>query len=94
MEQYFQDVVSSLSLDDMNVLGALFDQDATAGFKAVQNIDVQQKAKLTEATFRKVLYRLIANKFINVVTLTRQHSLYITSYGVEALKKSLEEVSA
>lgn len=92
MEQYFQDVVSSLSIDDMDVMGKLYDNDATAAFKAMKHTDLQELTGLSEATYRKIIYRLIAIKFIDVITLKRQHGIYITLYGMDALKTSIKEV--
>ncbi|TVY09943.1 hypothetical protein [Paenibacillus cremeus] len=94
MEQYFKDVVGELSIDDMNFLGVLYDNDATAGFKAMTHSVVMDKVGLSEATFRKVVYRLVANKFISTVPNKRQHSVYLTHYGIAALKINVEGVSA
>lgn len=94
MEQYFYDVVSSLSIEDMNVLGVLYDNDATATFKSMMTTQVSEGSGLSEATYRKIIYRLIGNKFIQVVTLKRQHSMFITQYGIQALKTSLKEMGA
>jgi len=89
MEQYFDDVVTSLSVDDLSFLGTLFENDATAGYKSIKTNTLQEYTGLTEATYRKVMYRLVANKFINLVALNRQHSLYISQYGLQALSKSI-----
>lgn len=96
MEQYFKDVVSELSIDDMQLLSFLYDNDATLSFKAIRNNDAANKCGFSEATFRKVMYRLIASKFVGNVTMQRSHSIFITQYGIAAIKKSLlsEEVSA
>lgn len=94
MEQYFIEVVKDLSIDDMRFLGMLHDQDATAGFKAIRNSEVLDACGLSKATFRKVFCRLSANKFISIVTQKRQHSIYITEYGMAALQTTLKEVSA
>jgi DNA-binding MarR family transcriptional regulator len=94
MEQYFKDVVSDLSIDDMNFLGALYDNDATAGFKAMTHNEVMGKCGLTIADFRKVVYRLVANKFISTVPNKRQHSVYLTHYGIAALRTNIEGASA
>lgn len=94
MDDYFKDVVSSLSIDDMNILGILYDNEALATFKAINGNEVFETSGLSEATYRKIIYRLIANKFVEAVTLKRQHSLFITQYGATALKTSLEGMSA
>lgn len=94
MEQYFQEVVSELSIDDLRLLGFLFDHESTASFKSVTNIYVMNKCGFTEANLRKSVYRLVANKFISIVLMKRQQSFFITQWGVSALKKSINEVSA
>lgn len=94
MEQYFQDVVSSLSIEDMNVLGILYDNEAKASFRAMRNVEVLIASGLTAATFRRIMYRLIANRFVETMLGKKSHSLYITQYGVAALKASLEEVTS
>lgn len=94
MEQYFSDVVKDLSIDDMALLGTLHDKEATASFKALLNNEALNASGLSEATFRKVLYRLVANKFISIVAQKRQHSVYITQYGLAALTTTLKGVSA
>jgi hypothetical protein len=92
MEQYFIDVIKDLSLDDMKLLGALHDQEATAGFKSLNNCEALIASGLSQATYRKVFYRLAANKFITTVTQKRQHSIYITQYGIVALQITLKGV--
>jgi predicted transcriptional regulator len=94
MEQYFHDVVSSLSMDEMRVLGILFDNEATVTFKAMATNSVVEQGGLSEALYRKIMYRLSANKLIQVVPVKRQHSMIITQYGIEALKNSLKEMGA
>jgi DNA-binding IclR family transcriptional regulator len=92
VEQYFNDVVSSLSLDDMRILSILFDNEASAGFRAMKNIDIQNLSGLSESTYRRCVNRLRANKFIETFIGKKQHSLYVTHYGTQALKISLEGV--
>lgn len=94
MGNYFNDVVSSLTIDDMNILGILYDKEATAGFKAMINNEVYEMSGLSEATYRRIIYRLAANKFIEIIGVKKQNALYITEYGIQAIMKSLEGVSA
>lgn len=91
MESYFDAVVNSLTLDDLNILGILVDNDATAKFKAIKNNTVCEKSGLSNANFRKTLYRLTANCFIKTATGNKEHLIYVTDFGQKALQKSLGE---
>lgn len=91
MDQYFYDVVDSLSMEEMSVLGILYDNQATVTFKSMNTTDVAGRCSLSDATYRKIMYRLSGNRFIELVKMKRQHSMYITHYGIEALRKSLNE---
>lgn len=89
MGDYFENVVSSLTIDDMNILVILYDNEATAGFKALSNGEVFERSGLSEATYRRTMYRLVANKFIEIVTVKKQNAFYVTLYGVKAIEKSM-----
>ncbi|GAB6989446.1 hypothetical protein [Paenibacillus pini] len=94
MDDYFEYVASHLTIDDMKVLGYLLDNDATAGFKAIKNSEVMSSTGLTEGTFRRIIYRLSANKFIEIVTLQKMHTLYISDFGSVAIKTAVKGVGA
>lgn len=83
MDHYFHDVVSSLCDDDMNVLGVL--SDTTAVYNSILANEVFERSGLSEATYRKTMQRLIGTRMIQVVTLKRQHSMFITNWGKDAL---------
>lgn len=94
MQDYFQHVANSLTHDDMKVLGILFDNEATAGFKAMKNADVLPATQLSEATYRRVVYRLSANKFVEIITQQKMHMLYITEFGMNAIRTTVNGVGA
>jgi hypothetical protein len=94
MKDYFEVVVSSLTIDDMFVLGILLEKEATAAFKALSNHEIMTLAKLTEATYRRIIYRLVANKFIEVISVKKQNALYLTEYGKLAIIRNIEGVGA
>jgi predicted transcriptional regulator len=71
----------------------LQDQDATVAFKAMSNQSLLKSSNLTEARYRKIISRLIANYFVDIVAVSKQQTLYVTSYGILALQKSLEGVN-
>ena len=91
MNGYFYHIVCKLTFDEMNILGVLSDQQANAVFKSIKRKGVQELSKLSDANFRKALYRLEANSLIEIYTRSQQHKLYISSYGESALRKQLQE---
>lgn len=93
-EDYFDHVVSSLTFEDMQLLGTLYAQEATASFKSLKTSTVQELTGLTEATYRRTVSRLLANRFIEIIPVKKQNSVYITQYGIAALMKNVEGVSA
>lgn len=94
MKNYFQEVISSLTYNDMKVLGILFDNEADASFKAMKNTDILERTKLTEANYRKIIYRLVASKFIEVINHQKNKNIYITDFGVQALQTTMKGVGA
>lgn len=91
---YFNDVVGSLTIDDMKVLGLLYDKEANAAYKAIVNSEVITHSELSEATYRRIVYRLAANKFVEIINVKKQSALYITQYGIAAVLQSVEGVGA
>ena len=91
-EQYFQHVVSRLNLDEMNVLGILTDDDATATFKSMKKKELYERSGLSEANFRKIIYRLDAISFVETVTGSKEHMYYVTNFGLMAINQSLDGV--
>lgn len=94
MQDYFQHVASCLTMDDLKVLGVLYDNDATAGYSAMKNADVLSATKLSEATYRRIVYRLSANKFVEIVTQQKMHMLYITQFGTSAINTTMKGIGA
>lgn len=91
MDNYFDEIVQSLTLDDLKILGLLNDFDANIKFKAVKKRNLCEESKLTLANFRKSLYRLEIAKFIEIVTGQKDHRIFITDIGQKALFISLSE---
>jgi hypothetical protein len=85
MEQYWQHIIDSLTVDDANILGILLDSDSTTRIKAMQNANLCDKSELSEARYRKVVAKLIALKFIDVANDKKQYSYFINDYGQQAL---------
>jgi hypothetical protein len=90
---YFEYVINNLTIEELNILGILLDQDSAAPYKAMTNQEVFQKSSMTEATYRKVIYGLICHKFIETLNTKKQRNVYLTEYGVMAIQKSLERMT-
>lgn len=94
MTNYFQEVTKSLTLNDMNVLAVLYDSEANASYKAMKNVELLEKTRLSEANYRKIIYRLAANKFVEIVNHQKFKTIYITTFGIEAIHTVLKGVGA
>jgi RIO-like serine/threonine protein kinase len=88
---YFEQITNRLTLDDLEILTHLQDNEATATFKALKNQKLFELSKLSEAKYRKTISKLTSILFVETDTSEREHSLYITTYGLAALRKSLLE---
>jgi predicted transcriptional regulator len=87
MDQYFKSVLESLSNEDVSMLKLLNELQANAKFKAIKKKYVFELSGLTEATFRKVVYRLVAVQFIEPVYGGKEHKLVLTPFGEKALEQ-------
>lgn len=90
MDQYFSDVVHSLTLEDISILGILHDQEATSKQKSIKTTTILKMSDSTEAKFRKSTDRLTALQFVISNKDYKEHGLFISEYGVQALKNILE----
>lgn len=90
MMDYFQTVVSDLTIEDLTVLGILHDNEATSNFKSLKYQKVIDLSNLTKAKFYKTIHRLTANKLIETIA-GREYQMYITNFGILALEKSLNK---
>lgn len=88
---YFQVIVNNLSIDDLNILGILHDKNANVKFKALKKKELKEISELTDSNYRKTLYRLEIAQFIKIVTGEKDHKIFITEMGNEALLISLSE---
>lgn len=90
MDQYFRCVVSGLTIDDTMLLGILQDKDAISKQKSIKVSVVLKESEYTEAKFRKSIDRLTALQFITLNKDYKEHGVFISEYGVIALKNTLE----
>lgn len=91
MSSYFDYISSKLTLDEMLILGYLNDKQANTAFKSVKRKQILEEIKLTMSRFRNALLKLDASGFIETVTGTKEHRIYVTEYGQMALSKQLQE---
>ena len=89
---YFAVVSSRLTLEDLEFLAYLSEIEADAPFKAVKNIDLIDSLPFTKFKYSKISTKLKALYFIDEVTGGRTNKIYITSFGMKALQKSLKGV--
>jgi predicted transcriptional regulator len=85
MDQYFNDILQSLSNDDVEVMTLLDDQKSNTKFKAIKKKYVFELSGLSEALFRKVIYRLQAIRFIEIVYGGKEHKIILTEFGQKAI---------
>lgn len=90
MNRYFQTLVERLSLDDIEVLNSLIKNESTNRFSSTTKKEIQEVSKLTESKFRKSIARLEAMNFLEITAGSREHVLYVTEYGLEAIQNIYE----
>ena len=91
MSDYFENVVRKLTIEDLSVLGWLLEEDATAVFKAIKRSNVSEAIDLSATSFRKTLGKLEAIDFIGMVTSAKEHKMYLTEFGQQAVTKATKE---
>lgn len=92
MDSYFTLLVNRLTLDDIEVLNTLIKHESTNRFSARTKKEILEMSELSEARFRKTISRLDANYFIDICTGNKDHLLYITEYGIQAIQYIYERV--
>lgn len=92
MDKYLQEIINKLTLDDVILLGTLYENEATATHKAMKKKTIIEISSLTEAKYKKSLYRLMGSCLIDIVTGITEQRVYVTDYGFIAIQKHLEGV--
>lgn len=87
MQSHFCSLLENLTLDELEILKALIDEDSLNRFSARTKKEISIKTNLTDSILRKSITRLEAMNFIEVVAGSREHLLYINEYGQDAIKK-------
>jgi predicted MarR family transcription regulator len=92
LENYFEHIMKSLTIEDVGILHILLEEDATAKVKSLRNVSLYERSQTTEAKYRKILNRLIATSFIETNTDYKEHSIFITEFGINAFEQTLENM--
>ncbi|MGG0793800.1 hypothetical protein ABE137_07315 [Brevibacillus laterosporus] len=91
MNDYFDEVINTLTHEDFQVLGYLFDAKATASFKAKTTSNIAENTSFSSAVLRRITTRLLACRLIYISTMVNgKRSYYLSKYGIEAINKSLK----
>ncbi|AYE53899.1 hypothetical protein [Priestia megaterium] len=89
MSDYFEEVMRKLTIEDVSILGWLFQNEANAVFKAIKKSSIADEFEYSTANFRKTLNKLEAIHFIGTVTGGKEHKLYLTEYGQQAVQQAI-----
>ncbi|ATF13602.1 hypothetical protein A616_16935 [Brevibacillus brevis X23] len=86
--EYFDLIVKRLSREDLILLEILREEEATMARSSLSMQKLQEKSTLTDALFRKTVYRLNANYFVESETNNKTQSYYLTDFGIQAITKT------
>lgn len=86
INDYLEHVINKLTWDDFKLLGILHTKNITEKYRAMSYQKIFKLSNLSEAIFRKIIYRLTATGFIEVNTGRKEHSMFLTEYGVLAVQ--------
>lgn len=92
MVNYFHSIVKSTSLDELQILGLLNDQDATETFKAISKREVMELLNFKRTKAQTLFSILESKNFITVVRDANMHKLIINEFGQVALEESIKGV--
>jgi DNA-binding MarR family transcriptional regulator len=94
MDNYFLLITERLSLEEIEILNILTSHESTNRFTAKTKKSLFTDSGLTEAKFRKIIYRLEALNFIEIVSGSREHLIFVTEYGQNAIQCIYERSNA
>lgn len=86
MDQYFLSLTDRLTIDEIELLNSLTSSESTNRFSAKTKKELFTRSNLTESRFRKILYRLEALRFIEICAGNREHLVFVTEYGQNAIQ--------
>jgi len=94
VDQYFMSLTDRLTIEEIELLNNLTSNECVNHFTAKKKQDIFNESNLTESKFRKVMYRLEALNFIEIVAGSREHLIYVTEYGQSAIQCIYERRNA
>lgn len=86
MQNYFDTIVKSLTIDDLAILATLEQGDSNLSFKSFTRDQIMKQTHLTIFKLKKALTRLSAQALIEEVSNSRLKSYYLTDFGLAARK--------
>lgn len=86
MDRYFQSIVDRLTLDEIELMNYLSKGESNSRLSAKMKRDVFEESKLSEAKFRKIINRLEAMNFIEIVVGSKDHFIFVNEYGQNAIQ--------
>ncbi len=86
MDIYFTTLIDRLTINEIELLNFLTSNEATNRFSATTKKHLLIESKLSEAKFRKSINRLEALNFIEIVSGNREHLIFVTEYGQNAIQ--------
>lgn len=92
MDNYFEYVLENITLQDLTLLKILNENGALSKFRAITLFSLKEKSEMSEAIFRKVFNSLSCMRFIETDKGSKDHRVYMSSYGKEVLKVLLDEM--
>ena len=85
--EYFEEVLSTVSHDELTILNELYVSDSFTAYTALTNAHLKKCSSLSDATYRKVISNLIRLQFIRQHVGSKNHAYYISPYGSLAINK-------
>lgn len=90
MDSYFLSLTDRMTLEEIELLNLLTSNESTNRFSARTKKTLFHQSNVSEAKFRKIIYRLEALNFIEVVAGSREHLIFVTEYGQKAIQTIYE----
>ena len=90
MDIYFSTLIDRLSIHEIEFLNYLTSNEATNRFSAITRKSIVNHVQATDAQFRKITNRLEALNFIEIVSGQREHLIYVTKFGQQAIQTIYE----
>lgn len=87
---YFETIVDKLSLEEIELINALTKDSAVNRFSALKKKELFDSLNITETSFRKSILRLEALNFIEISAGNRNHYVYVTDFGQQAIQNIAE----